>query len=129
MPLIKRPSKAAFNKNTQSEMESGKPQEQSLAIAHEIQRRSRKMANGGDVSGPSLPDHEEHYASIADAILKKKKAAAMDLAPLDAEEPAESFLEEMNELAAEEDSESQPAMETQDKMGALRARIKQKKGI
>lgn len=101
MPLIKKASKKAFSHNVEAEMESGKPQDQSLAIAYSTQRASKKkMAYGGQVDradgNPGLPqakpdDHrlpqdeymsnrmaeggevEEHYSSIADAILSKSR--------------------------------------------------------
>lgn len=50
MPLIKSASKAAFSKNVAKEMDSGKPQDQSLAIAYDIKNRNKKrkkMAEGG----------------------------------------------------------------------------------
>jgi hypothetical protein len=50
MPLVNSPSKKAFKKNVEVEMESGKPQKQSLAIAFSVQRKNkRKMAHGGPV--------------------------------------------------------------------------------
>lgn len=52
-------SKKAFKKNVEIEMESGKPQKQSLAIAFDVQRRNRKkMAFGGKAEAtnePSVP--------------------------------------------------------------------------
>lgn len=75
MPLIKSKSPKAFEHNLKAELEAGKPKAQSLAIAYSTQRhaRGKKMATGGEV----MPSHEDHYASIADAILKKKHDAAM----------------------------------------------------
>lgn len=111
MPLIQSKSKKAFSKNVEAEMHEGKPQKQSLAIAFSVQRRNnkkKKMAFGGaaeDTNEPSVPsrkpnnerlpkdeymaDHfahggevEEHYESIADAILAKKRQAASGQADL-----------------------------------------------
>lgn len=51
MPLIHGKSKASFEKNLKTEMESGKPMKQALAIAYATKRRSaKKMAEGGSVS-------------------------------------------------------------------------------
>ena len=49
MPLFQSKSKKAFGKNVESEMKSGKPQDQALAIAYSIKRRNerKKMADGG----------------------------------------------------------------------------------
>lgn len=49
MPLIKSKSKHAFEKNVETEMNSGKPQDQSLAIAYNVKKKSKKkkMAEGG----------------------------------------------------------------------------------
>lgn len=50
MPLIAGKSKKAFSKNVETEMEAGKPQKQSLAIAYSVKRKnSKKMAKGGSV--------------------------------------------------------------------------------
>lgn len=51
MPLINKPTKAAFKRNVETEMESGKPKAQSLAIAYDVNKRSKrkKMAEGGGV--------------------------------------------------------------------------------
>jgi hypothetical protein len=59
MPLIKKPSKKAFSENVKTEMNAGKPQNQSLAIAYDVKKRStpkKKMAEGGiiDKLGSSL---------------------------------------------------------------------------
>lgn len=84
MPLIKGKSKKAFEHNIKAEMESGKPQDQALAIAYSMQRKHRKkMAEGGEVKREHELDkdvmheekemHEDRPSSIADAILRKKK--------------------------------------------------------
>ncbi len=52
MPLIKSRSKKAFSKNVAKEMDAGKPQNQALAIAYDVKRRSpKKMADGGETLG------------------------------------------------------------------------------
>jgi hypothetical protein len=137
MPLIKSKSKKAVSENISTEMDAGKPQKQSIAIALDVQRRAKgkkKFALGGAVEAPGrsghpydrnpgapakkpndrrepvseymgeratygnpparkpddhrppkeeyMADHfaeggevEEHYSSIADAILAKKRVA------------------------------------------------------
>ena len=42
MPLIKGKSKKAFEHNVKAEMEAGKPQNQALAIAYSVKRKSNK---------------------------------------------------------------------------------------
>jgi hypothetical protein len=49
MPLKQSSSKQAFSKNVETEMKSGKPQDQSLAIAYNVKRKNmrKKKAQGG----------------------------------------------------------------------------------
>lgn len=95
MPLL--PGKKNIGKNIETEEKAGKPKAQSLAIALNVSRRAKKMkmAKGGPVSAktedrpmpgeqhedstraPSFKDADEHYASIADAILAKSRKAKM----------------------------------------------------
>ena len=61
MPLTPGRSKAAFSKNVSTEMDAGKPQKQSLAIAYNIKKKNakKKMADGGmagDTAGQSIQD-------------------------------------------------------------------------
>lgn len=62
MPLIQGKSKKAFSENVKTEMEHGKPQKQSLAIAYSVKRKNarKKMASGGEVSAANekrpMPD-------------------------------------------------------------------------
>lgn len=53
MPLIHGKSDRAFSQNVRTEMEAGKPQKQSLAIAYRLKRKAehQKMAEGGPVEG------------------------------------------------------------------------------
>ena len=46
MPLIKSASKKAVSQNIRTEMQSGKPQRQAVAIALDVQRRARKPGKG-----------------------------------------------------------------------------------
>jgi hypothetical protein len=52
-PLIKGKSKKSFSKNVETEMDAGKPKDQSLAIAYNLKRQAskKKMASGGKVGG------------------------------------------------------------------------------
>lgn len=76
MPLVKGKSEKSFVKNMKTEMEHGKPKNQSLAIAYAMKRKAqkKKMAQGGEVNedAPNLPDAQSfqsgmrkatHYAS------------------------------------------------------------------
>lgn len=47
MPLKKSASKKAFSANVKTEMASGKPQKQAVAIAYSVQRKS-----GGKAAAP-----------------------------------------------------------------------------
>lgn len=64
MPLMQGKSKKAFGENIKTEMEAGKPQKQSLAIAFSVQRKNKrkKMAKGGEVSASNemrpMPDNK-----------------------------------------------------------------------
>lgn len=57
MPLLKSKSKKAMSKNIETEMDAGKPQKQSIAIAYSMMRRAKKkkMAEGGLID----PEHEK----------------------------------------------------------------------
>lgn len=72
MPLIQSKSKKSFSKNVEAEMKSGKPQDQSLAIAYSVKRKNsrKKMAEGGE---PGMFDKlktraKEEMSGLADAI-------------------------------------------------------------
>lgn len=180
MPLIKGKSKKAFSHNVASEMDAGKPQDQSLAIAYNMKRKnSKKMAYGGMAENdaePSMPqakpdnmrpaedeymadhfakggmaDADEHYSSIADAILAKKKKAKMmaDGGMVDIEENGEeegsSPYDDMNadaamkELYDDEQLRAQPedsnekgddiSSDSHDMVDAIRKKYRAKKGM
>lgn len=65
MPLMHSKSKKAFSKNVEAEMNAGKPQDQSLAVAYAVKRKaskkSKKMAEGGEVNAKNerrpMPDN------------------------------------------------------------------------
>ncbi len=59
MPLMKSTSKDALSKNIASEMDAGKPQKQSIAIAYAVKRQAakkKKMAEGGELSAKTEPE-------------------------------------------------------------------------
>lgn len=70
MPLMKKSSKGAFEHNVKAEMDGGKPQDQSLAIAYEIKRKAKrkKMAAGGitaNEEGEANADNQYTSESMA----------------------------------------------------------------
>jgi hypothetical protein len=73
MPLMSGKSKKAFSKNVETEMDAGKPQKQSLAIAYNINRQNtprKKMAAGGEVISAATekrPSPEQEFADAMDA--------------------------------------------------------------
>ena len=48
MPLIKSTSKKAFGENVAREIEAGKPQKQSVAIAYSVKREAAKHSHAGE---------------------------------------------------------------------------------
>lgn len=87
-PLMNTGSKKAFKENLKSELNAGKPKDQSLAIAYEVQRKNRrkKMAKGGMVkdSGMGLMEREDEKEMIAsmppDGYGKQPKASYDEMA-------------------------------------------------
>lgn len=91
MPLIKKPSKSAFKKNVETEMDANPGKDnraQNLAIAYSVQRRAKKkppvkMAEGG-IAGWQRDPHRDPTdieddratsttpASVVDAIMRKR---------------------------------------------------------
>ncbi len=55
MPLFKGSSKKTISKNIETEMDSGKPKKQSIAIAYNMAKRS-KMARGGSIGREHIHD-------------------------------------------------------------------------
>lgn len=61
MPIIHGKSKKAMSDNISTEMQAGKPQKQSIAIAYNVQRKAKKMAYGGaaeDDMEPGVPQRK-----------------------------------------------------------------------
>lgn len=87
MPLIKSKSKVAFKKNVEAEMKSGKPQNQSLAIAYDVKRRAKKASGGSVQSGSSTMNyakggavshvyHDQAGEDLVGAVMKRRKKMA-----------------------------------------------------
>jgi hypothetical protein len=101
MPLFQKKSKQA-----ESEAGAEKP---SLSIALGIQRANKKRAGGSaPIAAADLMDDDERAASIADAIINKRKAKKMAEGGF-VESPMEGNPEDSydarNEAAAQEDGE------------------------
>lgn len=65
---MKSKSKKAFGKNVESEMESGKSQPQSLAIAYSVQKQAKKKkySKGGMVYDGHLDEQKPHSTNVKD---------------------------------------------------------------
>lgn len=66
MPLFQGKSKRVFDKNVESEMESGKPQKQSLALSYSIQRKNKKKMANGEMVDERL-DEKDHMSTMDNA--------------------------------------------------------------
>ena len=67
-PLMQGKSKKAFQENVKTEVDAGKPQKQSLAIASSVKRKNaKKMASGGiTTSAPAEARGESQEAKTAE---------------------------------------------------------------
>jgi hypothetical protein len=72
MPLFKSKSKKAFSHNVAAEMDAGKPQNQSLAVAYAMKRKAK--AYGGDMQPPK--DTYEHSSTTCTDPTEMAKMAA-----------------------------------------------------
>lgn len=61
MPLMHGKSAKAFSHNVGAEMDAGKPQKQSLAIAYAVKRRAKKAHGGAMCAEGCAMDHEHMY--------------------------------------------------------------------
>lgn len=62
---MKGKSKKAFSQNIETEMDAGKPKNQSLAIAYSLKRKAKKMAEGGMMTKDGYQDpHKGHTIHI-----------------------------------------------------------------
>lgn len=97
MPLIKKKSKKAFEENVKTEMRADKPQDQAIASAYDVQRRSKKMAQGGMVK-PDVDKDEDsmHKASHPQAHMEPK--AAMGRANVDYDEDEMDYAGDPNHM-------------------------------
>jgi len=80
MPLIKKPTKKAFEHNVEAEMHAGKPQDQSLAIAYSIKKKNKKkMANGGLVNFKDEVEADADNASTPEEMRMRKESSGKDI--------------------------------------------------
>jgi len=111
VPLIQGKSKKSFEKNVATEMEAGKPKEQSLAIAYNIQRKNRakKMASGGEVKSSTESMDIKPMGSIAKAIMASKAKPEMpedDSMMMEESYDHDDFLsDEMDDMPFEDEKE------------------------
>lgn len=116
MPLIKSKSKQAFKKNVATEINTGKPQDQALAIAYETQRRTgKKMADGGEVADSEYDPYKKDFtpegkvkkeepqpepspapSTIVEAIMQRRKMAQGGMVTPD--DPMDQLHDEYNAL-------------------------------
>ena len=80
MPLIKSTSKKAFGENVKREIEAGKPQKQSVAIAYSVKREAAKHSHAGEginkkpgntSTQGGIEHHSKHSAKRSDAYHNK----------------------------------------------------------
>ena len=76
MPLIKSTSKKAFGENVKREIEAGKPQKQSVAIAYSVKREAAKHSHSGEginkkpgntSTQAGIEHHSNHSAKRSDS--------------------------------------------------------------
>jgi len=100
MPLIKGKSKKSFEKNIATEVESGKPLKQSLAIAYDIQRKAKaKKAKGGmaenpaeNASTPAFREYAENKMAEGGHVCSKCGHQDMEESDLESGSPAQKIL-------------------------------------
>jgi hypothetical protein len=83
MPLIKSPSKKAFEHNIKAEIGAGKPMKQSLAISYAMKKRSKKMADGGPATSPSPQPVDNDPSSPTNQFIKSFQGAHAEGGPID----------------------------------------------
>lgn len=87
MPLVNNPSDAAFKANLKAELAAGKPKDQALAIAYDVQRRA-KRASGGRAEVPYFAKAKAR--AFAGGGLASPVPGRTDKLPLDV--PAGSYV-------------------------------------
>jgi len=90
MPLIQSKSKKAFSKNVEAEMNSGKPQNQALAIAYNVKRKPKKKAAGGSVQSGSKD------MNMAEGGAVKNERVPSEARPMPAERDKDSAMVSRN---------------------------------
>lgn len=81
MPLIKSGSDAALKKNIAAEIGSGRPRDQSLAIAFRVQREAQRKAAGGEISTPFFARSAARQIERA-GMIKSPVAGRTDRVPM-----------------------------------------------
>ena len=101
MPLIAGKSPKSFSKNVATEMNAGKPQKQSLAIAYAMKKRAKKMAKGGAIRPTSDEEHEAvpNYMDFLETHPEMQKAKP----PPDFEDKVKSDLEDPHYVTTDDD--------------------------
>lgn len=79
MPLIQGHSRQAIGKNIATEIHSGRPQDQAVAIAMSIAERSRKHKAGGGLIKPSLRRLQDYYKEVIKYYKSLPAGSAKDL--------------------------------------------------
>jgi hypothetical protein len=112
----------------------------SMALGIRLKNKKRKMADGGMVKPKTLGEtigypkrmaeggmvDEPRPSSVAQAILRKRKMDADELAAQDEQEPLEPEMDELNEAAADEASEGEDTYEKQNRIAAIRAKMRKR---
>src|SRR5271170_4534574 len=90
MPLIKGKSQKSFVKNLKTEMEAGKPQKQSLAIAYAMKRKAehrKKMADGGSLGDQQASGSMEQNQQALQQQQQQQKAKGGEVKMADGGDP------------------------------------------
>lgn len=120
MPLIKGRSNKSFSHNVKAEMDAGKPQKQSLAIAYSMKRKAKKMAMGGDPDmtedspvESDLMDHkkmanetEAENHDLVDSIMKKRGYSEGGMIANEQEQITDDMPNNFDDLSLRDDLES-----------------------
>lgn len=115
----------------------------SMALGIRLKNKKRKMADGGVVKPKTLGEtigypkrmaeggmvDEPRASSVAEAIMRKRKMDQDEMQAQDEQEPLEPSLDELNEDAADEASEGEDTYEKQNRVAAIRAKMRKKSAV
>lgn len=114
MPLIKSKSKKAFKKNVETEMDAGKPQKQSLAIAYSMKKRAKKkMAQGGMINDAESMKSAEQDNQMSPAA-KKPNFTSPAMAEYMADKFAKGGMINEDESMSSAEQDMEPSMPSQE---------------